>query len=98
MILSFAAEDTMRKDVSQYKQVIVFDPFCLAVVTAIDDAVAMFGHQQMNDTLVQISVCLAESVLDRHILAHLSLPFTQALALDTIDKKIVSHPLAVHRL
>ena len=76
----------MREDVSQHEQIIEFDPFRLAVVTAIDDAVAMFGHQQMNDTLVQIAVCLAESVLDRHILARLSLPFTQTLALDTIDK------------
>ena len=86
MILSFAAEDTMRKDVSQHKQIIGFDPFRLAVVTAIDDAVAMFGHQQMKDALVEIAVCLAESVLDRHILTHLPLPFTQTLALNTIDK------------
>lgn len=76
----------MREDVSQYKQIIGFDPFRLAVVTAINDAVAMFGHQQMNDTLVQIAVCLAESVLDRHILARLPAPFTQAFALNTIDK------------
>ena len=86
LILSFAAEDTMRKDVSQYKQVIGFDPFRLAVVTAIDDAVAMFGHQQVNDTLVKVSVRLAESVLDCHILTRLPVPFTQVLALDTIDK------------
>ena len=84
--LSFATEDSMRKDVSQHEQIIGFDPFRLAVVTAINDAVAMFGHQQMKDTLVEIAVCLAESVLDRHILARLSLPFTQTLALDTIDK------------
>ena len=76
----------MREDVSQHKQVIGFDPFRLAVVTAINDAVAMFGHQQMKDALVEIAVCLAESVLDRHILARLSLPFTQAFALNTIDK------------
>ena len=76
----------MREDVSQHEQIIGFDPFRLAVVTAIDDAVAMFGHQQMNDTLVQIAVCLAESVLDRYILTHLPLPFTQASALNTIDK------------
>ena len=90
MILSFAAKDTMRKDVSQYMQIIVFDPFRLAVVTAINDAVAMLGHQQMNDMLVQISVCLAESVLDRHMLARLLAPFTQALALDTIEKNSFS--------
>ena len=76
----------MRKDVSQYKQVIGFDPFRLAVVTAINDAVAMFGHQQMKDALVEIAIRLAESVLNRHILTHLPLPFTQALALNTIDK------------
>lgn len=78
----------MRKDVSQYKQVIGFDPFRLAVVTAIDDAVAMFGHQQVNDTLVKVSVRLAESVLDCYIyiLTRLPVSFTQALALDTIDK------------
>ena len=76
----------MRKDVSQHEQIIGFDPFRLAVVTAINDAVAMFGHQQMNDALVEIAIRLAESVLNRHILTHLPLPFTQALALNTIDK------------
>ncbi len=76
----------MRKDVPQHHQIIVIDPFRLAVVTAINDAVAMFGHQQMKDALVEIAIRLAESVLDRHILARLSLPFTQTLALDTIDK------------
>ena len=76
----------MWKDVSQYKQIIVFDPFRLAVVTAIDDAVAMFGHQQMKDALVEIAVRFAESVLNRHIFTHLPLPFTQAFALNTIDK------------
>ena len=77
----------MRKDVSQHEQIIGFDPFRLAVVTAINDAVAMFGHQQMNDTLVQIAVRLAESVLNRHVLTHLPLPLTQTFALNTIDKK-----------
>lgn len=76
----------MREDVSQHEQIIGFDPFRLAVVTAINDAVAMLGHRQVNDSLVQIVVCLAESVLDRHILARLLAPFTQALELDTIDK------------
>ena len=76
----------MRKDIPQHHQIIVIDPFRLAVVTAINDAVAMFGHQQMKDAFVEIAIRLAESVLDRHILARLSLPFTQTLALDTIDK------------
>ena len=76
----------MRKDVPQHHQIIFIDPFRLAVVTAIDNAVAMFGHQQMKDALVEIAVRFAESVLYRHILARLSLPFTQALALNTIDK------------
>lgn len=76
----------MRKDIPQHHQIIVIDPFRLAVVTAIDDAVAMLGHQQMKDALIQIAVRFVGSVLNRHILARLSLPFTQALALDTIDK------------
>ena len=76
----------MREDVPQHKQIIGFDPFRLAVVTAIDDAVAMLGHQQMKDALVEIAIRLAESVLNGHIFTHLPLPFTQALALNTIDK------------
>ena len=58
----------MRKDVPQHHQIIVIDPFRLAVVTAINDAVAMLGHQQMKDALVEIAIRLAESVLNRHIL------------------------------
>ena len=76
----------MRKDVPQHHQIIVIDPFRFAVITAIDDAVAMLGHQQMKDALVKITVRLAESVLHRYIFTHLPLPFTQALALNTIDK------------
>ena len=78
----------MRKDVPQHHQIIVIDPFRFAVVTAINDAVAMLGHQQMKDALVEIAIRLAESVLNRHILTHLPLPFTQALALNTIDKNL----------
>ena len=76
----------MRKDVPQHHQIIVINPFRFAVVTAINDAVAMLGHQQMKDALVEIAIRLAESVLNRHILTHLPLPFTQAFALNTIDK------------
>ena len=72
--------------------VLVVDTF--AVVTAINDAVAMFGHQQMNDTLVQIAVCLAESVLDRHIFASHSRKHLRWIPLT----KISFLPLAVHRL
>ena len=76
----------MRKDVPQHHQIIVIDPFRFAVVTAINDAVAMLGHQQMKDALIKIAVRFAESVLNRHIFTHFPLPFTQAFALNTIDK------------
>ena len=85
-LLSFAAEDTMREDVFKDEEIFGRHPFGCAIVTAINDAVAMLGHQQMKDALIKIAVRFAESVLNRHIFTHLPLPFTQAFALNTIDK------------
>ena len=51
-LLSFAAEDTMGEDVFKDEEIFGRHPFGCAIVTAINDAVTMFGHQKMNDALV----------------------------------------------